>query len=213
MVEARKGFARQRSSDFWHGRFARTSRITLRARRRITGSLGIAIFLPEIRRIFASVITQPDSGLFRALSYFCSASSQIAMAVGLPRAAAGELLDQLAVVRRVEHLQIHFGIELAQAADFAVLARDERLAQRGQLDVKVVLWQVEVGREKACRLAGVIPLDSERARLVLPLDVVEGQYARQLGFRFVGEARRLRRFSLRWRSRFDCGERAQDFVA
>src|SRR2546423_1206310 len=122
-----------------------------------------------------------------------SASASLLAAVALlPRVAAGEFFNQLAIVRRIKHLEIDLRVERAQAADFAILARDKRLTQRCQLNVEVVLWQVKIGREKTRRRARRVPLEGEAARLVLPLDMIEAQDARELGFRFVGEAHRLR---------------------
>src|SRR5947208_15402066 len=54
-----------------------------------------------------------------------------------------------------------------------------------------MVGQVKVWREATGHLALFVPLNHERSRLVLPGNVVEVEYARDLRFRFVGKANRM----------------------
>ena len=64
-------------------------------------------------------------------------------------------------VARVEQLDPHVGVELAQATELPVLLPDEPLPQRRQLEVQVQVRQVEVGREALDDGALEVPQDRE----------------------------------------------------
>ena len=83
-----------------------------------------------------------------------------------------ESLDECGVVAPVEDLHPHVGVARFEEAHLAVLARDELLAERGELEVQVERRQVEVGGERFEGPAGVLG-QYERVGLVVPLDAVE----------------------------------------
>jgi hypothetical protein len=97
------------------------------------------------------------------------------------------LHEQAEVVPLVEDLAAHLGILLAQAADLAVLLRDQLLVERGDLDVLVVRGEVEVGGEPLGDIALGVPVDVERAGLVVPFDLVEVEKPGELPFGIVGK--------------------------
>ena len=98
------------------------------------------------------------------------------------------LHEQVQVVALVQHADRHLGVQLAEPARLAVLLRHELLVQRRDLDVEVVRREIEVGRERLRGPAVAIPLERERARLVLPRDGVEVEQLRELPLRVVREA-------------------------
>src|SRR6266567_2680561 len=51
-----------------------------------------------------------------------------------------------------------------------------------------MVGQIKVWREAAGDIALIVPLDGEGTRLILPSEVVEVEYARELFFRFVRKA-------------------------
>src|SRR5262245_1139849 len=97
------------------------------------------------------------------------------------------LVHQGQVVALIEDLAVDAGVQLAKPAHLPVLLRDQSLVQRGDLDVQVVLREVEVRREPLHDVAVAIPLEVERRRLVLPVDLVEIQQLRELAFAGVRE--------------------------
>ena len=90
-------------------------------------------------------------------------------------------------VARVEELDAHVRVELAQPAQLAVLLAHQALLERRQLDIEVELRQVEVGREALHDGPVEVEEDGEGARLVAPLDLVVVEDPRQLGLAGVGE--------------------------
>ena len=105
-----------------------------------------------------------------------------------PRAARpAELEQQRPEVAGVEQLDPDVRVELAQAAQLAVLLAHELLLERGELDVQVEVGEVEVRREALDHLAAHRPADRERVGLVLPADLVEVEDPRQLRLARVGE--------------------------
>src|SRR5437868_14616633 len=146
MAETRKRLARQESSGFWLWEVRKNiphNAEDLKTDFRITRDRYF------FARNFAHLHLHPPfpAASFSAMVSPGSASASLLTAVALlPRVAAGEFFNQLAIVRRIKHLEIDLRVERPQAADFAILARDERLTQRRQLNVEVVLWQVKIGR-------------------------------------------------------------------
>ena len=59
-------------------------------------------------------------------------------------------------------------MQLVQAAQLAVLARDVALAHRGDLEPEIEIGKVEVGRDSLAHATALIAAQNERARLVLP---------------------------------------------
>jgi hypothetical protein len=90
--------------------------------------------------------------------------------------------EQVQVVALVKNLAFDLGVDLAQPADLAVLLGDQLLVQRGDLDEQVVLRQIEVGSEPLGRDTVVVPFDVERARFVLPFDLIEVEQSCELPF-------------------------------
>ena len=82
-----------------------------------------------------------------------------------------ELEHQRPEVAGVEQLDVEVRVELAQAAELAVLLADELLAERRHLEVQVEVRQVEVRREALDDVAVEVPEDREGVRLVLPADL------------------------------------------
>jgi hypothetical protein len=95
--------------------------------------------------------------------------------------------QEVRVVTLVQDLAFHVGVELMQPADLAVLLGDELLVQSRDLDVDVELGKVEVGREAVRDVAGAVPVDVERGRLVEPLDLIEVEQPRELSLAVVRE--------------------------
>jgi hypothetical protein len=92
------------------------------------------------------------------------------------------LHEEAEVVPLVEDLAPHLRIALSQAADLAVLLRDQLLVQGRDLDVLVVGGQVEIGGEPLGDVALGVPVDVEGAGLVVPLDLVEVEKPGELPF-------------------------------
>ena len=84
-----------------------------------------------------------------------------------------EPLDEGGVVTPVQDLHPHVGVAGLEQPHLAVLAGDELLAQRRELEVHVERRKVEVRRERFERPALLVCREHERARLVVPLDAVE----------------------------------------
>lgn len=80
-------------------------------------------------------------------------------------------------------------MRLTQEANLAVLARHQRLAQRGDLQVEVVVRKVEVGGERSAEATVRRRLQDEGSGLVLPGDLVEVEEFGNPPFRLVGEIR------------------------
>ena len=99
---------------------------------------------------------------------------------------------EVQVVALVEDLAAHVRVQLAELPHLAVLLGDEALVHRGDLDVDALFGKVEVGRERANRGALLVPFDGKRRRLVVPLDVVEVEEARELPLALVSEVDRVR---------------------
>jgi hypothetical protein len=62
------------------------------------------------------------------------------------------------------------------------------LPRGSQFDKKMMTGQKKVRGETARHIAFFVPFDGKRARLVLPLDVIEVEYSRKLRFGLVSEA-------------------------
>ena len=88
----------------------------------------------------------------------------------------------------IEEAYLDVWVELAQAAQLAILPGDETLLQRGELDVEIELWQVEVRGEHLGDPVAV-PFRRERGRLVVPLDPVEIEDVGELRLTRMGELR------------------------
>jgi hypothetical protein len=97
------------------------------------------------------------------------------------------LEQEVHVVALVEDLALHVGIKLLKPAHLAVLLGDELLVERRDLYVEVELREIEIGREAVGHVAGAIPVDVERGRLVEPLDLVEIEQLGKLALAVVGE--------------------------
>src|SRR5439155_7154877 len=78
-------------------------------------------------------------------------------------------------------------VQLPEAADLPVLLGHQLLVQRGDLDVQVVRGEVEVRGESLDGVAVRVQLQVERARLVLPVDLIEVQQPRELALARVSE--------------------------
>src|SRR5438477_3080965 len=91
----------------------------------------------------------------------------------------------------VEELDLHVRVALAQLAELAVLARDERLLHHRQLDVQILIREVEVGRERLGDPARLVLLEDERRRLVLPRHPVVVEDFGAFELRLAGETRWL----------------------
>src|SRR5205823_11741319 len=87
----------------------------------------------------------------------------------------------------VEDLAPHLGVLLAEPPNLAVLLRDQLLVEGRDLDVLVVRGEVEVGGEPLGHVALGVPVDVERAGLVLPFDLVEVEEPGELPFGVVGK--------------------------
>src|SRR5207249_7161666 len=92
------------------------------------------------------------------------------------------------VIALIEDLAVDVRVQFAELANLPVLLRDELLVERRDLDVEVVLGQEEVGREPSNDFALLVPFQVERARLVLPFDLIEVEEASELPLAGVGEA-------------------------
>jgi hypothetical protein len=92
------------------------------------------------------------------------------------------LNKEVHVVTLIKDLALDVWIEFPQSTNFSVLLCHELLVQRCDLDVQVVLRKEKVGSELLRRYALTIPLDVERARFVLPFDLVEVQQFGELSF-------------------------------
>jgi len=102
-------------------------------------------------------------------------------AVGeLRRRLEAVLHEQLQVVALVQDADIDVGIALTQPPRFSILLGHELLVQRRDLDEEVVGRQKEVGCECLSGTILAVPLQRERARLVLPCDAVEVEELREL---------------------------------
>jgi hypothetical protein len=97
------------------------------------------------------------------------------------------LHEQAEVVPLVEDLAPHLRVPLAEAADLAVLLRDQLLVEGRDLDVLVVRGEVEVGGEPLGDVALGVPVDVEGAGLVVPFDLVEVEKPGELPFGIVGK--------------------------
>src|SRR5205085_10326045 len=84
----------------------------------------------------------------------------------------------LLVVLAVKQFDVDVRIQLAQQPQLAVLGRDQRLLHGRQLDVKIVLGQIEIGREHLGH-ASLVPRDRKSDRLVHPTNAVVVQEARE----------------------------------
>jgi hypothetical protein len=94
---------------------------------------------------------------------------------------------QLEVVALVENLAVDLWMELLEKARLAVLLGHQLLVHRGDLDIKVIVGQVEVGCEELGGLAVAVPCDRKRAWLVVPGDRVEVEQKGELTLAVVGK--------------------------
>jgi hypothetical protein len=101
--------------------------------------------------------------------------------------------QQMEVITLVEDLALDVRVMFAQEPHLAVFLGDQFLAHRGDLDVDVVLWQVEIWSEVFRWLTVIVPLQGERVRLVVPVDPVEVQQSRKFAFAVVSECGELSR--------------------
>src|SRR5204863_942318 len=114
------------------------------------------------------------------------------------------LEDQVTVVAVVEQLDLDVRVQLAQAAQLAVLLRDQALFERRQLDVEIQFRQVEVGRESLHHPAVVGVAQRKAMWLVLPGQLIEVEDAREIflaGVRKRGPAILPRAVPLAWNAR------------
>src|SRR5215204_596185 len=95
------------------------------------------------------------------------------------------------VVALVEDLALDLRVELAQAANLAVLLGHQPLVERRDLDVEVVHRQEEVRREALNHVPIAVPLEVERPGLVVPFDLVEVQQPGELALAGVREGDRV----------------------
>jgi hypothetical protein len=86
-----------------------------------------------------------------------------------------------------EHDLDRHAVELARSTRLSALARRERLAHHGELDVQTVPGQEEVRRERLLHAPVGIAREDEGARLVLPADAVLVEDPSQLPFRRMRE--------------------------
>src|SRR5439155_5076997 len=105
-----------------------------------------------------------------------SRSSAAELGPRLRQVVLGEKLPEVPVVQQ---LDLHVRIELPQAPQLAVLARDQALLHPRDLDVEVEVGDVEVGREALGHAPVLVPGQVERARLVLPAQPVEVEQPRE----------------------------------
>jgi len=96
-------------------------------------------------------------------------------------------LEQPEIIALVEDLDVDRRVELAEPPDLAVLPGDELLVHSRDLDIQVEVSQVEIRGELLGDLAFVVPLDVERARLVVPIDLVEVEEPGELSLARVSE--------------------------
>ena len=111
----------------------------------------------------------------------------------IPRLLESVLDQEVVEIPLVEDLASDIRIELPKAADFPVLLGHELLVHRGDLDVEIILWQIEIRPELFRDHPGRVPFDGERAWLVLPDDIVEVQKSRKLPLARMGEVDVVRR--------------------
>src|ERR1051325_3448765 len=97
------------------------------------------------------------------------------------------LRDQGQIVALVEDLAADVGVQLAEPAHLPVLLRHQPLIERGDLDEQVVGLEVEVRGEPLDHVALGVPLEVERPRLVLPIDLVEVEQPGELSLTGVSE--------------------------
>ena len=90
-------------------------------------------------------------------------------------------------VALVEDLAVDVRVLLAQLTHLAILLRDELLVHRGDLDVQLLVRKEEVRLEVARGSTGLIELDGEGVRFVLPLDSVEVEESGELPLTVVSE--------------------------
>src|SRR5687768_13410212 len=77
-------------------------------------------------------------------------------------------------------------VERPHTAQLAMLARDQALLHRRQLDVQILVRQIEIGGEHLGD-AVALPRDGEGGRLVAPADAIEIEEASELGLGGVSE--------------------------
>lgn len=91
------------------------------------------------------------------------------------------------VVALVEDFALDVRIELPESPNFLVLASDELLGHRGDLDVHVLFREIEVRAEQLGRFTGFVPFNGEFPRLVLPVNTVKVEESRKFPFAVVCE--------------------------
>jgi len=95
--------------------------------------------------------------------------------------------EEMLIVAQVQDLHLDVRMQLAKAANLAVLPGNKFLVHGGDFYVEIEFWQIEVRREALCGKAIPVPFDVERPRLVLPLDLVEIEKPGKLPLRVVRE--------------------------
>ena len=91
------------------------------------------------------------------------------------------------VVALIEDLAVDSLVQLEQPPYLAVLLRDELLVHRRDFDEEILIRKIEIGCEELDGFTGIVVLDSERARLVIPWKAVEIEEERELPLTVVSE--------------------------
>jgi len=96
-------------------------------------------------------------------------------------------LQQLSIIPPVKDFEVHCRIKLSQLPDLSILLGHEVLLERGQLDIKVELREIEIGGEAFGDFPAAVPIDRKASRLVLPFDLIEVQDPGELFLTRVGK--------------------------
>jgi hypothetical protein len=85
------------------------------------------------------------------------------------------LTEEFVEVTLVDHQKGNLGVELAEAANLAVLLRDQALLQNGEFDEEATLGKIEVRAKAAGGNALLIPVERKLQGFVDPLEAVQGE--------------------------------------
>src|SRR5215204_5170654 len=91
-------------------------------------------------------------------------------------------------IPQIEQAHSHIWVALTQEPELAVLAGDEPLPHRRQLEIQVVLGKVEIGGDEFDRSSIPPPPYRKCGRLVRPTQAIERQESRQLHLGRMSEA-------------------------